>query len=102
MRDTALFGLVFFGCIGFAVDFWWLNDLIESGAIESRWDIWQQLAVLYFIMLIPPYILSNNERKENAKVVVEAVGHGMFSIVRWVAVGCLIGIGVYIFNTLMM
>lgn len=100
MKDFIIVGLAFCSCIGFVADYWWLNDLIEMSVVTSRTDLWGRLAIMYVILLVPPFIMLNQQRSENAELIIKATGFAILDMARYVSIGILIAFGFYIFTTL--
>lgn len=99
MKDFVLFSLVFTGCLGFVADYWWIEDLVAAGVFKSSPDLWIHLFVSYLVLLVPPYIMMNDDRRESAELVASAVASSFLGAMRWISIGALVAIGFYIFNT---
>ncbi|EGR0524897.1 TPA: hypothetical protein P7L42_003284 [Vibrio cholerae] len=98
MIPIIIIGAAIIGSFGFAVEFFLLNDLIESGMIISKQDFYLKLLLTYMVLLIPPYIVISPSRSETAKMVGQATGLVILNIAQWISVGILIAIGFNAFN----
>lgn len=100
MKDFVIFGLAFFGCIGFCLDYWWIEELVSYGLIDSSVDLWVHLAVMYALLLIAPFTAFNGGSGDVAESIVSAVGVTILDVAKWISIGILVAVGIYIFNTL--
>lgn len=98
MLPFIIIGAAFIGSIGFAVEYFALNDLIESDIVISKQDLYIRLLLIYVVLLIPPFIMMSPSRTETVKIVGQATGMAILDIAKWISIGVLIAIGFNAFN----
>lgn len=84
-----------FGAIGLAIDFFYLQNL-SGPIIEARIDLWFKLFICYVLFLIPPFFMIDRDRYEKAAIAIRS----FVSVSKWVSIGFLIGLGIYLSNSL--
>lgn len=98
MLPFIIIGAAIIGSFGFAVEYFALNDLINTGMVISKQDFYLKLLIIYVVLLIPPFIMVSPSRTETVKVVGQSAGLAILDVAKWISIGVLIAIGFNAFN----
>lgn len=93
MKEFIVIGLAFIGLVTLGIDYFLLEKLVSGDLADARKELWIKAGMIYLILLVPPFIMTDPQRRENVELAAKAGGLAVLDVTKYLAIGILLYMG---------
>ena len=96
MRQIAIIGLAVVGLMTLGIDYFFLESFAVVNIEEARKELWMKAGIAYLILLIPPFLIIDRNRRDKTRDVLSSVGFVALEVSQYIGIGFLLYVGWYL------